>query len=89
MGTPHSPKLQHYWNVTIKLFSVIFRTLVGGGVLPLSREAVSVFYSPSRLGNSLSESYSLSLLNQRLNPKQRGKNNNIEEDSNKKQKNKQ
>ena len=31
-------------------FSVISRTLVGG-VLPLCREAVSVFYSPSRLGN--------------------------------------
>ena len=30
MGTPHSPKLQHYWNFTIRLFSVISRTLVGG-----------------------------------------------------------
>ena len=32
--------------------SVISRTLIGGwGVLPLCREEVSVFYSPSRLGN--------------------------------------
>ena len=37
-GVPHSLKLQHSWNLTIRLFSVIFRTLVGGGVLtPLQR----------------------------------------------------
>ena len=41
----HSPKLQHHWNLTIRLFSVIYRTLMGG--LPLSRGAVGVFYSPS------------------------------------------
>ena len=29
-GAPLSPKLQHYWNLTIRLFSVISRTLVGG-----------------------------------------------------------
>ena len=45
-GTPHSSNLQHYWNLTIRLFSVIFRTLVGWGVLPLCREAVGVFYRP-------------------------------------------
>ena len=28
-GILHSPKLQHYWNLTIRLFSVISRTLVG------------------------------------------------------------
>ena len=28
-GTLHSPKLQHYWNLTIRLFNVISRTLVG------------------------------------------------------------
>ena len=33
-GTPHSPKLKHYWILTIRLFSVISRTLVGE-VLPL------------------------------------------------------
>ena len=32
------------------MFSVISRTLVRGWVLPLCRGAVSVFYSPSRLG---------------------------------------
>ena len=26
---PHSPKLQHYWRFTIRLFSVISRTFVG------------------------------------------------------------
>ena len=31
-------------------FSVIPRSLVKGGVLPLSRDAVGVLYSPSRLG---------------------------------------
>ena len=32
------PKLQHYWNLTIRLFSVISRTLVeGGGLTPLKR----------------------------------------------------
>ena len=46
-GTPHLPTLQHCWNLIIRLFSVIIRTLVRGGVLPLCREAVSVFYSPS------------------------------------------
>ena len=30
-GTPHSPNLQHYCNLTIRLFSVIYRTLGGGG----------------------------------------------------------
>ena len=40
MGTPHS---LNYWSLTIRLFSVISRTLVGG-VLPLSR-AVGEFYS--------------------------------------------
>ena len=34
-------------------FSVITRTLVGGGVLPLWRGAVSVFYSPSQMGGIL------------------------------------
>ena len=46
-GTPHSPKLQYYLNLTISLFSVISKTLV----LPFSKEAVSVFYTASWLGN--------------------------------------
>ena len=49
-GTLHSPKLQHYRSLTIRLFSVISRTLIGQGVLPLCKDAVSIFYSPSSLG---------------------------------------
>ena len=51
-GTPCPPKLQHYWNRTISLFSVINRTLVGR-VLPLCRDTVSGFYSPNWLGNRI------------------------------------
>ena len=54
-GCLHSPKPQHYWNLTIRLFSVISWTLVVG-VLLLWREAVSVFYSPSQLGHIFIES---------------------------------
>ena len=28
-GTPHSPKLEHYWSLTSRLFSVISKTLMG------------------------------------------------------------
>ena len=35
---------------TIRRFSVISRSLIAWGVLPLCRCAVSIFYSPSRLG---------------------------------------
>ena len=45
------PKAPALLDLTIRLFSVISRTLVGGGVLPLCRGAVGVFYSPSWLGN--------------------------------------
>ena len=42
-GIPHSRKLQHCWNLTIRLFSVMSRTLIvvvgGWWVLPLCREA--------------------------------------------------
>ena len=49
-GVLHSPKLQDYSNLTIRLFSVISRILIGGVVvLPLCREAVGVFYSPSQI----------------------------------------
>ena len=44
-STPYSPKLQHYWSFTMRLFSAISRTLISGGVL-ISRDAVSVFYTP-------------------------------------------
>ena len=43
-----SLKLQHCWSLTIRLFCVIYRTLIGE-VLPLCRNAVGVFYSLSRL----------------------------------------
>ena len=49
-STLHSPKLQHYWNLTIRLLSFISRTLIRG-VLPLCRDPVALFYSPNRLGN--------------------------------------
>ena len=50
-GYPASPKLLHYWNLTIRLFNVISRTLIEGKVLPLCREVVGIFYSLSQLGN--------------------------------------
>ena len=36
-GTPHDPKLQHYLSLTIRLFNVISRTLIGWGLSPLPR----------------------------------------------------
>ena len=49
--TTHSQKRQD-WSLTIRLVNVIIRTLIGvwRGVLPLRRDAVGVFYCPSRLG---------------------------------------
>ena len=44
------PKASHYWSLTTRLFSVMSRTLVGGWVLLLCREAVGVLCSPSRVG---------------------------------------
>ena len=41
-GTPHSLKLQHYWSLTIRLFNVISKTLVGGWSYP-SAEMQSVY----------------------------------------------
>ena len=35
--TLHSPKLQHYWSLTIRLFSVISRICVWGGLILLQR----------------------------------------------------
>ena len=51
-GCLRSSKLQHYFNLTIKVFSVICRTLVEwGGILPHWRDAVGVFCAPSWLGH--------------------------------------
>ena len=47
-GTLHSLKLQHYWSLTIRLLSVISRTLVGEGIT-LCREEIDEFYCPTRL----------------------------------------
>ena len=68
-GTPHSPKPQHYWNLTIRLFSVISRTRVGE-ILPRCREVVSVFYSPSQLGNQRKDHIDPTGPMQRNRPKQ-------------------
>ena len=56
-GALHTPKLQHYWSLAIRFFSVIFRILVGG-VLPLFRDAISLFYSLTRLGKWIPRPYS-------------------------------
>ena len=41
--TPHSPKLPHHWNLTIRLFSVISKAIVGGGGLaPLQRSSLCI-----------------------------------------------
>ena len=42
-GTLHSPKLHRCWNLTIRLFSVIYRILVRGGVSYPSAEMQSVY----------------------------------------------
>ena len=44
--TPHSPELQHYWNLTMRLLSVISRTLVREGSYP-SAEVQSVYSTAS------------------------------------------
>ena len=49
-GAPHFPKLLHHWNLTIRLFSVISRTLIVVGVLLLCRDAVGVFLQPKPNG---------------------------------------
>ena len=37
-GTPHSPKLQYYSNLTIRLFSAISRTLLSGESYPTAEK---------------------------------------------------
>ena len=51
-GTPHSLRLQHYWDLINKLL-MSYPGYTWGGVLPLCREAVGVFYSPSQLSNNV------------------------------------
>ena len=55
----HFPKLQHHWNLTIRLVSVI---------PPPRREVVGLFYSPSQLGKQESTHYNIFLKNVQLSP---------------------
>ena len=48
--TPRSPKLSDY-SLSIRWFYVISWTLFRGGILPLCRNTVGVFYNPSQLGS--------------------------------------
>ena len=48
--TLHSPKFQHYWNLTIRLICVINRTLVVGAVLSLCKDSVGTFLQPLLTG---------------------------------------
>ena len=58
-GTPHSPKLLHYWSLTIRLFSVISRTIVGRGFTPLQRCSRCVLLSqPTGLDDKRFNPYS-------------------------------
>ena len=49
-GTAYLSKLQHYLSLTIRLFNVIYRTLIGA-VLRLGKEVVGVFCISSRVLN--------------------------------------
>ena len=53
MGTLHSPKLQHYRNLTIRLCSVIYRVIIGWGDLtPVQRSSRCILTNPICLGHS-------------------------------------
>ena len=39
-GTPHSQRLQHCWNFTIRLFTVLSRTLMGGSYPSAAKQSV-------------------------------------------------
>ena len=58
-GAPHSLKLQHYWNLTIRLFSVIYTSLVwGGGLTPLQRSSRCILHpQPTVQLNFVNEKY--------------------------------
>ena len=49
----HSSKLQHYWNLDTRLFSVIFRALVVRGVLSHCKDAVGVFLPTGQINLGL------------------------------------
>ena len=67
-GAPYSPKPQHYWNLTIRLFSVISRTLFfWGGSYP-SAEVQSVYstapaaWAKSVLGYSIQKCHEIAFI---------------------------
>ena len=49
-GAPHSPKLQHHWNLTIRLFSVISRTLIRGVSLTSLQRSSRYILQPQPTG---------------------------------------
>ena len=49
-GGFHIPKTLQEWSITIVLFSVIYRSLVVGGVLSIYSDTVDVYYILRRLG---------------------------------------
>ena len=49
-GALHSPKLQHHWNLTIRLFRVICRTLVGDGGLTLLQRCCQFILQSQLIG---------------------------------------
>ena len=52
-ATLHSSKLQHHWNLTIRLFSVISRNTRMWGSYSSAKVQSVYFYSPSRVGNPI------------------------------------
>ena len=48
-GTLHCPMLQLYWNLTIRCLMSYPGFSLGVGIIPIGRNTVVVFYSPSRL----------------------------------------
>ena len=55
----HQLSGEQYWNLTIRLFSVKIRPLVGVGILSLCREAVDVDYSSRWLDSDTVTEYEL------------------------------
>ena len=51
-GTPHSPKLQHHRNFTIRLFCVVSRTLIGGGYYPSAEMQSAYSMAPADWANN-------------------------------------
>ena len=50
MSTPYFHKFQHYWNLPFRLFSVISRTLFGGGGLTFLQGCSRCVLQPQLIG---------------------------------------